>query len=53
MMRILGKENSGADALTPPSVAYPKFRTRHRPRWRPWKAALSRHEIRLRAMWGC
>lgn len=30
-----------------------EFRNRHRSRWWPWKADLSRHEIRMSAMWGC
>ena len=29
------------------------FKRRHRSRWWARKAALTRHEVRMRAMWGC
>ena len=29
------------------------FSQRRRPRWWPRKATLTRHEVRMRAMWGC
>ena len=29
------------------------FRLRRRPRWWARKATLSRHEVHMRAMWGC